>query len=334
MNRNKKKYKKNSEQEYIDLLSIISTIYEKKLIVILLTFLVGVFGFIYSKSLSDKYFSIVKVKSISNISSPIFEYEIYYRNLLVNKNLLEDDSKKPNQFANELTREILSKANFLSFLETANISKSLTEYLKKNNININDYFVDDYLVHKIKSKNNDDELVLEFKLFYPKDVEGDKILNDYVFFISKKVFSAFTQKVESLIIQTISIKQLAHDIAKKINLENPQFLSDTVFNQSDHEYLKGTKVLDEEIKKLNQELNFMQNAKDLLLSDNSNYFIKYSIPSFNIDWQPIIEKAYFQTLPIDRIKYTFIGSFFGFVLSILVIFYKKIKENISNKKYS
>ncbi len=332
MNKNKK-FQSNVNDEYIDLVSIISTIYKQKILVIFLTIIFGISGFIYSKNLSDQYYSIIKIKSISDITSPIFEYEKYYRNLLVNKNLLEDDSKKPYQFANEIKREVLSKANFLNFVEGTETARSLINFLKKNNINNNDYFIDDYIVHKAKSKNNDDELVLEFKLFYPKEVQGDKILNEYGFFISKKVFSAFVHKVETSTKQTLNIKQLAFNIAKKINLTDPQFLSDAVFNQSDHEYLKGTKVLNEEIKKLNQELDFMMQAKELLSKDESSDIIKYSTPSFYIEWQPIIEKAYFQTLPIDRYRYVFIGSVIGFVLSLLLILVLKIKKNISNKKY-
>lgn len=326
-----KKFQPNSNDEYIDLVSIIASIYNQKVLVICLTILFGFSGFMYSKSLSDQYYSLIKIKSISDITSPIFEYEKYYRNLLVNKNLLENDSKKPYQFANEIKREVLSKANFINFVENTQTSKSLINFLKINNINNNDYFIDDYIVHKSKSKNNDDELVLEFKLFYPKEVQGHKILNEYVFFISKKVFSAFTQKVESLTKQTLNQKQLAYNIAKKINLTDPQFLSDTVFNQSDHEYLKGTKVLNEEIIKLNQELDFMIKAKKLLFRDKNSYIIKYSTPSFYIEWQPIIEKAYFQILPVDRYRYVFFGSVIGFVISLIFIFTLKMRQNISKK---
>lgn len=333
MNRNKKKFKKNSEQDYIDLTSVIFAIYKDKLIVLCLMFFVGLLGYFYSKTLNEQYFSQIKVKSISHVTSPFFEYEKSYKNLLVtNKSVVDDDSKKPIQFANEITREILSNSNFFNFIKNSEVTKDLRFILNKNGTSITDFLRKNNLVNKIKDKKNNDELIIDFKLFYPKGVNGDEILNQYVFFISKKVFSSYFHKIESQIRQTINIKELNYEIAEKLNIVSPQFLSGAAFNQSENQYLKGTDVLDEELKKLYQDLNFILKSNANLAADNNMDVIKYSTPTFLIEWQPVIEKGFIEILPVNTSKFIFIGTMLGFIFAIIIIFAKNIKKTFFVKK--
>ena len=198
MNRNKKKFKKNSEQDYIDLTSVILAIYKDRVIVLCLMLFVGLLGYFYSKTLNEQYFSQIKVKSISHVTSPFFEYEKSYKNLLVtNKNVVGDDSKKPIQFANEITREVLSNSNFFSFIKNSEVTKDLRFILNKNGISITDFLRSNNLVNKIKDKKNTDELIINFKLFYPKGVNGDEILNQYVFFITIKYLHPIFVKLKA-----------------------------------------------------------------------------------------------------------------------------------------
>lgn len=333
MNRNKKKFKKNSEQDYIDLTSVIFAIYKDKVIVLCLMFFVGLLGYFYSKTLNEQYFSQIKVKSISHVTSPFFEYENSYKNLLITNKSVEDDrSKKSIQFANEITREVLSNSNFFSFIKNSEVTKDLRFILNKNGISINEFLRNNNLVNQLEAKKNSDELIIDFKLFYPKGVNGDEILSQYVFFISKKVFSSYFHKIESQIRQTINIIELNYEIAEKLNLVSPKFLSGSTFNQSENQYLKGTDVLAEELKKLNQVLNFILNSNANLAADNNMDVIKYSTPTFLIEWQPIIEKGFIEILPVNTSKFIFIGTILGFILATIIIFAKNIKKSFFVKK--
>ena len=63
----------------------------------------------------------------------------------------------------------------------------IVKYLRK--IMFSKYFLrEKYLVQKLPYEDNhyDTNLISEFEIFFPEGVEGDKLLERYVFFISKK----------------------------------------------------------------------------------------------------------------------------------------------------
>ena len=322
----KKKSKHRSQEDLIDLSKVLKLLFKNKLLIISVTIFFGFIGHIYNKSLTPLYHATIKVKSISNATSPIFDYYTFSQIIgLTNLNVISlgNDLPRANsqrEFSSELIREILSRTNFEKFVRENKGSESLRNYLDQNKIMFSKYLRNKYLVQKVPYVDNhyDNNLISEFEIFFPKGVDGDKLLERYIFFISKKVFLDFVTNIEFQIKQSLYLKSRSLAIAEKINLVDGENLS-----EMSSDYLKGSKILTEEVNHLEFNLKNLQDSIKNLSDSNNVKTVNFKTPFFNINWNPITENPYAKIVSANEKKVIFFALLIGFFVSIILIYAKK-----------
>jgi hypothetical protein len=307
-----KKIKKTEQEDFIDLALIFKFFFKEKILILSVTIFFGIIGYYYSKTLTPQHYSTIKLQSMSAVSSPIFNY---IRNF--NMNLKSNISGSQKEFSHELIRAILSRKNFENFVKKNNSAKTLRSYLDQNKITYLNYLQGDYVVSKISFTNFNfdiDILLSDFQIFYPVGVDGHLILEEYIFSTSKNVFLYFLTNIETQLKQTLNSKKNALNAAQSINLINPKYLSNFQFD-----YLKGTRVLIEEIKTLNSELKDIQTSKYTLINSKNTESIIFKTPLFEVDWTPITEKPFIKTIPIHKGRTIFFGIMVGLFSAIIFV---------------
>jgi hypothetical protein len=213
------------------------------------------------------------------------------------------------QFISDFELNLLSLDNLEIFVEESRDLDTLKKFLKSRNISAKQYFANKF--EKVKEKN----IIIPntyFLVFEKKILNGDIFLNNYVEFIKKKNIIEFKKNLKLIIENRINNSVNALETAKLINLENPILKSlgnqSLVVNEPEALFYKGTKVLE-------QSIIIDQKLLQKLENDEFNY-------------NPIVDKG--TALEINTISsYLFfvIGSFIGFFLSCIIIFFKSALKN-------
>lgn len=307
---------KKFNNEVIDLYDIIRTLVKEKVTIIIFTTFLTLTGLIYSINLPSKFYSTITVAGFSDSTSSMFHY--YDQVTYFEDNNFKTESREDlkNNLSNELFREILYTTNFEIFITNNSVAEPLIDFLKNQDISVEEYIRDR---DNIERSENDDNLLSQFVFNFSEGINGDEILNEYVYTISYKVLSSFLINIESIIKQKINKKTKALNIASEMGI----FLPDKTSLSKD-EYLKGEKLLTLEIKNLKSELDNIQ--KSITELDNNKDFLNGEIliknPSFNFRWMPIVYKPFIQQYPRSTIQNIFLSFILGFVLSLIVIFIK------------
>ena len=154
-----------------------------------------------------------------------------------------------------------------------------------------------------------------FFLIYPEEIDGAKILNDYVFYIKKKSEIDFHKIVQLSISSKIDIKKEAFEIAKKINLQYLKELKSSATYSSNNELINNINYTNINYVTLEQEIINLE--KDLI-----------TIKEINLNFNPISQKS---TPPLKDTKlpnyFIIISSIlFGFFISTAIILFR-LKKN-------
>jgi hypothetical protein len=160
-------------------------------------------------------------------------------------------------------------------------------------------------------KGDTEDKVIKFFLIFPKELDGVTFLEDYVKYTNNKTLNFFKKDIKiSLEYQVLRLES-ALKIAKILNIENPILLSDKSDNQSPKLVNEPNSLIFFGSKVLSYNLNFI---KDSL----------YDLENFQSNFDIIIDKP---SKPISVVRnslYVLVGSTLGFILSLLIIFIKKI----------
>jgi len=307
-------------RDEVSLYKLIIIFWKEKLLILCCVFLFSILGLAYT------VFRPVELSTKVVLNDPsviIFEkYNKYFNNLLsanninfnynLNTNTITNTNTNTNTlFARDIFLDIFRK----NFLSTDNLNEfinslkehdiNLKNYLKKNDLISSNFFFGNKFgkvnIDKRTSYSGDQV----FFLIYPEEIDGTKILNDYVFYIKKKSEIDFYKIIQLAISSKIDIKKEALEIAKKINLQYLKDLksSDTYF--SNNELINNINYLNIQHVTLEQEIVNLE--KDLI-----------SIKGVYLDYVPISQKS------TPAIKDSKFPNYFIVISSILVGFFISI----------
>jgi LPS O-antigen subunit length determinant protein (WzzB/FepE family) len=292
-----KKNNSYSADDEIDLGDLIRTLWREKILILSISIICGLLGYLYALFQPEEFKTEIKIKN------PSFQlFESY-------SHILSNNPNNPNdiivgQFISDFKLNLLSLDNLEIFVEESRDLDIFKKYLKSRNISVKQYFTNRF--GQVKEKNINDENKF-FLVFEKKILVGHIFFNNYLDFIKKKNITELKKNLKLEIENRIAKTEDALEIAKLINLENPILKTpdshNHVVNEPDALFYKGTKVLAQSIiidKKLLQKLE----------NDQFNY-------------NPIADKA---TEPeiTTMTSYFFLlkGLFFGIFLSCIITFFK------------
>jgi LPS O-antigen subunit length determinant protein (WzzB/FepE family) len=288
----------------IDLGDIIKSLWREKILILSISIVFGLAGYLYGSFKPEEFKTEIKLK---NPPHQLFEpYTRVFTNNYNNNN--NNNNNITGQFISDFKLNFLSLDNLQSFTEESKEFDNFKEYLKSRNISVKKYFKNK--IDEVKEKN----LIIPNKYFlvFTKELEGDIFLNNYAKFTIKKTVFIMKKNLKLSIENQITIFENSLEKAKLINLENP-ILNLTnqraqVVNEPEDLFYKGSKILSQDIIHL----------KRLL--------IKLENDQFNFDF--ILDKPV--NLPVKKMSnlaFFGIGLTLGIFLSLVIIFFKSILKN-------
>lgn len=292
--------KKNNSylaDDEIDLGEIINSLWREKILILSTSIICGLLGYLYAYFQPQNFKTEIKLK---NPPTQLFQPYSY----LINKSAA--------QFISDFKLNFLSLDNVEIFVEESQNLDNFKGYLKSKNITVKKYFKDKLVEAKEKNIN----ILNKYFLVFDKNLDGDIFLNNYAEFTKKKSITEVKKNLKLTIEDLIYSYEQALENAKLVNLENPiLYLPINQAQVVDPEILfyKGTKVLTQNIihlKKFSQKI------------ENEQF-----------DFDVILHKATPPELENENVSLFFVsGLSLGLVLSLLIIFFKKIlKKNINLK---
>jgi LPS O-antigen subunit length determinant protein (WzzB/FepE family) len=305
--------KKISKHDEIDLGEIIKTLWNEKILILSISLIFMVIGYVYGALIPKIYKTEITIREAP---SSLFEA---YRSLPQPQLQLQSSSPSPlpsliqesmaGQFNNNFKLNLSSLDTLVQFVENNNAINDFKNYLKEKNISVAKYFQPKLDTKRFVLVINKNNIQNKYSLTYSQPLPGEAFLNDYIIFAHQKTITMFKQQLIQSIINEIKIHQNHLEIAKKINLDKPILQSmlegQTVVNEPRALFYKGTKVLSQQISYLNRLLN---EAKNLTL-----------------DYNPILEQPISGTIiSKSPTTFLFLGFLLGLFFSFITIFVKKL----------
>lgn len=277
----------------IDLKKIILTLWKEKYLILIITLVFTVAGFIYG---------ILQLKQPKVYQSTIILRDVPKGQFGKYTIFLSDSN-----FNQEFKLNLISLNNLVNFVEQNKKIDEFKSYLKTNNIKTSTYFKGKF--QSVTNKEN--KLTNQYTLNFSIELPGTEFLDDYIIFTKQVTENEFKNQLKERIKNEIEIYDQNLEIAKTINLENPILKSfaqgNTVVNEPQALFYKGSKVLS--LKK--------HYLEELLKEiDNSNIF----------NYNPIIAKASNSTLVTKSSAIIFMSIAFavGLFFSFIVIFIRSM----------
>ena len=297
-----KKYYSNDDE--IDLRDLFLLVWRQKILVLFFIILGSILFVIYAKSSTENFkykvaHITLKAPSISDPDLGSFAVKF-------------DNVNQQVGFFYEFKRNLLSNDNFAFFIENRKDKDldELKENLIKKNLTLRKYLDNQILIGEVEI--NGKVVLNKFFIRYPKVLNGENILTDYVLFVKDQIIKDFNNSKQLELLSLIEKTQQSLFIAEKLGIIFPtnninptiNINNDSNLIKSDFEYYKGTVVLTEQLAYLNATLK------------NANLR--------KINYNPILDKAKSVTNEYDEEVYIFnnalLGMLAGFLLSFVVLF--------------
>jgi LPS O-antigen subunit length determinant protein (WzzB/FepE family) len=307
----KNKFYRYENNELVYFVNFIKILSQNKSFILLSCIFFSLMGFILSTGQPGRY------EVNFTINNPPAQHFDRFETILnlKNKNLssininTEKESSKPikfnnffEEFVSDFEKNLISADNMIFFFENNQNYLNLKNSSEKIN---HDTYFRNFRISKFKEKN----LVVQNKytFLYSDYLSGDIFVNSYILFIKDKTISEFNSKIKILTTNLLEDLESNLEIAKIINLNDPILKSSggyQVVNEPDLLFYRGTKVLTQQKKYLNE----------FLLEGFSK----------NFDYNPILEKASnAKNVKNSSVIFILIGFFTGLILSLMVILFKK-----------
>ena len=283
----------------VDVRAAISILWKEKIIILIISSVLMIIGFLYGAKLPKLYKTQTHVRL--RFSGFSHEFGIRQSKALYNNKI------------SELFYLHLSPDSFEEFIKQIKRNNELKMYINKKKYIIKDYIGN--LNVTVNKKNRTAVISLAFK----KPLDGGILLDQFIKYSFELALIKLKEDIINKIEEEISIYQDNFLIAKELNLEDPVLTSvlepsESLMNLMDKQpkdfYYNGTKVLSMWIKKLKQSIDTINNL--------------------DVHWDPVISKS---TPPMLKTKspffYSFLGMLLGFSLSSLMIL---IRAYILQKK--
>ena len=289
------KTSKNIEDDEIDLRVIFSRLLKDKFLILVVTLVFALSGYIYSTFQPKLYQARIGLRDATVVV--LDKYRAYLE--------VQQQQRFVSIISNynkELKLNLLSLDNLTEFAEKNEKIDEFKSYLKTRKIDVRDYFK-----NKIKAENpkNFDQKDI-YTLTFSNTLLAQDFLNDYIIYTKQKTESAVREELTKIIINNIKIYNQNLEIAKKINLQAPINLMN-INNDYNSLFYKGVEVLKLQIFHLNE---LLEQTKDLTL-----------------DYNPISEKASITNLAVISPLISIIfASILGLFCSFIYIFLKVLQK--------
>ena len=289
----------------IDLKEIILTLWREKYLILIITLVFTVTGYIYS-TLQPKVYQ----TTITLSDAPVSIFKKYESLISLQQQQLflqqpQQQISLASNFNQDFKLNLSSLGNLVKFVEQNKKIDEFKSYLKTNNIKTRIYFSGKF--QPVTDKKN--ELTNKYTLNFSIPLTGTEFLNDYITYTKKVLVNEFKEQLKEDIKNEIKIYELNLEIAKNINLENPILKSfaegNSVVNEPQALFYKGSKVL-----------SLQKSYLELLLKEIDNSTFNYN---------PILERASYPTL-VTKSASIFMTTTFalGLFLSFIAIYIKSM----------
>jgi LPS O-antigen subunit length determinant protein (WzzB/FepE family) len=288
--------KKNNSylaDDEINLGDFIKSLWRKKILILSISIICGLLGYLYESFQTQELKSEIKLK---NPDPQLFQsYE-------ANTNLITE------QFISNFKLNFLSLDNLQTFLEESREFDNFKGHLKSRNILAKNYFEKKF--GQVKEKN----LIIpnQYFLVFPKELEGDIFLSNYALFIKKKTVFETKKNLKLSIENQINNVEIALEKAKKIKLEDPYIMTisppNVVLSDPSDLTFKGSILLSQEVISL----------KRLLIKLETDQF----------DFEVILDKPLKSSVnEMRNYEYTVAGLTLGLFLSLVIISLPVLNNN-------
>lgn len=289
----------------IDLGNLIKSIWKEKIIVLSISIICGLFGYVYSVSQTKMYKVEITLRDVAPIVFETYQSYLYTddpRSKSVSQ--LHNPHDISQQYNYELKLNLLSDDNLFEFAERNNKINDFKNHLKKENISLRNYFKG-----KLKLTIDNNINLNKYYLTYTEPLPAENFLNDYFVFTQQKALTILKKTITQKILTKIKLYQNNLKIAEEIDLKNPILHSVIenrgIIDEPQQLFYRGTKALAQEIVFLNNLLNEAENL--------------------TLDYNQIVEKVSSPLLISHSNKiFVFIGLVLGLFFSFIIIFLKKI----------
>ena len=287
--KNKNNYYTKDE---LDLTDLVRTLWREKILILSFSAICTILAFFFLKP--EEY------KTIIHVKSPNHQIFNFYTYPLLNLEVLKSNELEIHQnFEKSFNLNFLSKLNVEKFIQQRKDLDYLKIFSKQKNIFLNQSF------ENLKfGEVREGGIKNKYFLVFPKDLDGQSFLNDYVEFIKFITITEIKDELKSKIELHIEIAEINLALARKVNFKLPEAKQSDLFLKYNVGFYDGEIILSQKI---------------LILK---NYLLKLDIDKFEYDH--FYDKA---SLPIAISKYsllfTVLGGFVtGFFLSLMFIFLK------------
>lgn len=276
----------------IDLWKIIKILLKEKILILSISLIFAVLGYVYSTFQPKIYKTTITIRDL-----PPYFLEHY--------DSLTTKSQLVIQFNDAFKLNLLSIDTLAQFIEEDDKMYDFKNHLKEKNISVREYFQS--VAGKLKFEliiHNKNDISKKYSITYSKPPIGESFLNNYISFVQQKTTAMLKEEITQNILNDIITHQKHLEIAKKIDLEKPIFYNNIVTNEKSELFYQGTKVLSQKIIYLTELLNKTKNL------------------TFN--YSPILEQASKELL-ISKYPeiYIVIALLIGFFLSLVTIYFKQ-----------
>jgi hypothetical protein len=285
--------------------------------IFLVVFISTIGGFISKLILTPKIQEFYIKIEITEAKENIFQYYDYISSLpgapKISKNELPSIANSQENFNTIFYSNFLSFNNFENFLKQSQSKEinNFKQFFKSKNYDITDYFKHNNKIGAVTENKKKHEN--KYFFIYPKELDGRAFLIEYLNFTKNQTIEILRMRISKSIIDKVLLYEKAFDLAKKIGIEEPVYknLDSQIYPMPfvDDLFYKGSKVLLHEMTYYKNLLQKLSNEK----VDLNNLF--YLSPSISISKS---SNTYF-----------LIGFIFGFILCLLIIFYKRILKILS-----
>jgi LPS O-antigen subunit length determinant protein (WzzB/FepE family) len=284
--------KKTSKDDEIDLRVIFSRLLKDKFLILIVTLVFAVTGYIYSAFQPKLYEARIGLRDAPDVV--LDKYRAYLE--------VQQQQKIILNYNKELKLNLLSLDNLTEFAEKNEKIDEFKSYLKTRKIDVSDYFKNKF---KAENPKNFDQKNI-YTLIFSNTLLPQDFLNDYIIYTKQKTESAAREELTKIIINNIKIYNQNLEIAKKINLQASINLKN-INNDYNSLFYNGVEVLKLQIFHLNE---LLEQTKDLTL-----------------DYNPISEKASIINLAVISPLISIIfASILGLFCSFIYIFFKSVTK--------
>jgi LPS O-antigen subunit length determinant protein (WzzB/FepE family) len=291
----------------IDLDDLVRTVWREKILILSISIIFGLVGYLYASFQPEKFKTEITVKYDNIPSASIFLNQEKFENDK-NLNLYNFDL-----LYSRINYNFLNLKNLESFIEQSKEFDTFKVFLKPKKINSQQYFLNSL---SIKERDNKKDIyafpTVTYHLTLNNNGNGSTFLEEYLNFVITITINQINNSLINELNNKVSSFEKAIEIAKDINLESPLPLQNNYYlstSSSDDGLLfyRGEKVLRKQISFLKKNIEDLKNNKP-----NANDLLK----------KQIISQVTYQENIYDRLFFTIYGILFGFFFTLPIIFIK------------